>query len=269
MKSQHTQNAETRKRRLAACRSSPMPIQHEQYSVDRSTTETLAIALGWFSIALGVAELLAPRRVAGLIGASVNDGTASTIRAYGVREIASGVAILSQPDEPKWLWSRVGGDAVDLASLGAAAGHEAADPGRLCLAAAAVAGVTALDVVAALGLSTPSDAFADGSFDPTYEQAVTVKAPLESVEAAWMAWCASGRSKLRNNYAVRFELAPGARGTQVHLSGGGTSGKMRDELRRFKQQLETGEIPLSDGPGLSRPAQPRDADDLRTLAEVP
>jgi hypothetical protein len=102
----------------------------------------------------------------------------------------------------------------------------------------------------------------------TTEQAITVKAPVEAVETGWVQWCASGHARLKNDYAIRFEPAPGARGTEVHLSGGGSTGTIREELRRFKQQLETGEIPLSDGPGLSRPAQPRDSDEVKTLAEV-
>jgi hypothetical protein len=99
------------------------------------------------------------------------------------------------------------------------------------------------------------------------EQAITVKAPLEAVETGWIQWCASGHAKLKNDYAIRFEPAPGARGTEVHLSGGGSTGTIREELRRFKQRLETGEISVSDGPGLSRPAQPRDSE-AKTLAEV-
>jgi len=102
----------------------------------------------------------------------------------------------------------------------------------------------------------------------TEEQAITVKASLDTVEAAWVEWCASGHAKLKNNYAVRFEPAPGARGTEVHLSGGGSTGTIRGELRRFKQRLETGEIPVSDGPGLARPARPRDAADVNSTAEV-
>ena len=100
------------------------------------------------------------------------------------------------------------------------------------------------------------------------EHAVTVKAPLEIVEQGWVEWCASGHARLENDYAVRFEPAPGARGTEVHLSGGGARGTIRDELRRFKQRLETGEVLKSDGPGLSRPAQPRDRAQLNTLTEV-
>jgi uncharacterized membrane protein len=93
-------------------------------------------------------------------------------------------------------------------------------------------------------------------FDLCEEEAVTVNARLEIAEAAWVEWCASGYTSLKNDYVVRFEPAPGARGTEVHLSGGGSRRTLREELRRFKQLAETGEILVSEGPDLRRPAQP-------------
>jgi hypothetical protein len=245
-----------------------MPIQYEEYAHDRTATETLAIALGWFSIALGAAEILAPRQLARLIGAPCDGRTEATLRAYGAREMASGIGILSRPDEAKWLWSRVGGDALDLATIAALARRDDSDRTRLTIAAAAVAGVTALDVIAAVQLSPQDDSFEHLGIDLTHEQATTIKAPIEAVESGWVEWCASGHARLKNDYAIRFEPAPGARGTEVHLSGGGSTGVIREELRRFKQRLETGEIPASDGPGLSRPAQPREPQDIITPAEV-
>jgi hypothetical protein len=104
--------------------------------------------------------------------------------------------------------------------------------------------------------------------DVTNEQATTVGASLEAVESAWVHWCATGNAKLANNYAVRFEPAPGARGTEVHLAGGGSIGSLRKELHRFKQRVETGEIAISDSRDLTRPAQPRDPADVKALAEV-
>jgi hypothetical protein len=112
------------------------------------------------------------------------------------------------------------------------------------------------------------DYFDAPSSDPldSWEQGITVRATLEAAETAWVDWCASGRSHLEENYAVRFEPAPGARGTEIYVAGGGSKGTIREELRRFKQTVETGDIPLSDGPGLWRPAQPRrDSENARTL----
>ena len=245
-----------------------MLIRYEEYGSDRSSAQRLAIGLGWFSLALGAAEILAPRQLARMIGVPATERTAKLFRAYGAREIAAGAGILARPDESKWLWSRVGGDALDLATLGAAAREERSDPTRLALAAAAVAGVTALDLIAARRVDESHDDFPDFTVKMSDEQAITVKTSLEMVETAWVEWCASGLSKLKNNYAVRFEPAPGARGTEVHLSGGGSTGMLREELRRFKQRLETGEVPISDGPGLSRPARPREAGTRDRFAEV-
>ena len=39
------------------------------------------------------------------------------MRLVGAREIASGFGILAQNKPTPWLWSRVGGDAMDLALL--------------------------------------------------------------------------------------------------------------------------------------------------------
>jgi hypothetical protein len=132
---------------------------------------------------------------------------------------------------------------------------------------AAVAGGVGL-VLLARWLSRSRAPFDEFGIPLTSEQATTINAPLEAVENGWVQWCASGHARLRNDYAIRFEPAPGARGTEVHLSGGGSTGAIREELRRFKQQLETGDIPRSDGPGLSRPAQPREFDEMERPAEV-
>jgi hypothetical protein len=99
--------------------------------------------LGWFSIALGAMELAAPSLVNRACGLRARDGM---VRLYGLREIACGVAILAGRDPRPWLWARVGGDMVDLASLALADKSHAVRTG---LAAANVAAVTALDVYAA------------------------------------------------------------------------------------------------------------------------
>lgn len=115
--------------------------------------ERLALGLGWCSIALGFAEIAAPRRVARLIGAAEDGATDAVLRTMGAREIAGGLAILSHPGEARWLWTRVGGDLVGLSSLGAAFKAEHSDAGRLSATAATVLGVAALDVMAARQLS--------------------------------------------------------------------------------------------------------------------
>jgi|SRR3954471_24002607 hypothetical protein len=95
--------------------------------------------------------------------------------------------------------------------------------------------------------------------------AITVYRPHEEVRRLW------GSSEYRPQYiadshaAVTFKDAPGDRGTEVHVdlerdAPGGRLGeavqklfgteplaKVKDDLRRFKQRVETGEIPRSEG----------------------
>ena len=40
-------------------------------------------------------------------------------RAYGLREIGTGIGILTSKDPSPWLWGRVAGDALDVATVGA------------------------------------------------------------------------------------------------------------------------------------------------------
>jgi uncharacterized membrane protein len=119
--------------------------------------------------------------------------------------------------------------------------------------------------------------------------AITVHRPLEEVERLWRS------SEYRPSYieeadaAVRFSEAPGDRGTEIHvdlerevpggrlggtvakLTGAQPLAKVKDDLRRFKQHVETGEIPRSDGSPegeraerklKQRPAQPLDESEL-------
>jgi hypothetical protein len=82
--------------------------------------EGLAKALGWFSIGLGGAQIVAPARMARLIGVDDDDKSTATMLAVGVREIAAGVGLLTQPRPAEWAWGRVAGDAMDLALVGLA-----------------------------------------------------------------------------------------------------------------------------------------------------
>src|SRR5215208_4045752 len=111
-----------------------------------SATRKLARGLGWFSIGLGLVELLATRRLARMVGLR---GRESLVWAYGLREVASGVGILASPGakgQAAGVWSRVGGDVVDLATLGAAASRPNPSDAHPLAAIVAVAGVAALDL---------------------------------------------------------------------------------------------------------------------------
>src|SRR5688500_20403167 len=79
---------------------------------DRGTGgESLADFLGLFSVGLGLAEVVAPGVIARVCGVDHEDErNRSTIRAMGLREIGHGIAILSNQQPEKAVWSRVAGD---------------------------------------------------------------------------------------------------------------------------------------------------------------
>jgi uncharacterized membrane protein len=122
--------------------------------------------------------------------------------------------------------------------------------------------------------------------------AITVNRPREEVERLWRS------SEHRPSYvedgdaAVTFRDAAGDRGTEIHVdlegsAGGGRLGevvqklvgsdplsRIRDDLRHFKQRVETGEVARSDGSPegeqverklKQRPAQPLDDAELQEV----
>lgn len=119
----------------------------------RDAAEQRAVGLGWFSIGLGLAQILAPRGVARMIGASDHTFSSVVVRACGVREVIAGLGILAQPRPNTFLWGRVAGDVLDIALLGNQISASKRSTGRLAISTAAVLGVTALDVKTALDLT--------------------------------------------------------------------------------------------------------------------
>ena len=98
---------------------------------------------------------------------------------------------------------------------------------------------------------------------PTHA-AITVNRPREEVERLWSDPDHRPRYIADLGATVTFAGAPGDRGTEIHveLAGSGFAArlgkpirklvltprlaKVKDDLRRFKQRVETGEIPRSD-----------------------
>ncbi|NKJ47436.1 hypothetical protein CIC12_11920 [Burkholderia sp. SG-MS1] len=115
----------------------------------------VAHALGWFSIALGIGQLVAPRAVARMAGVDTRTGV---VRLYGLRELACGVGILTSRNPASFLWARVGGDAIDLGTLATGSRRNEKNRRRALTAAANVACVAALDVYAANGLGKAASA---------------------------------------------------------------------------------------------------------------
>lgn len=123
--------------------------EFESKATGDTAPTALSNALGWFSLALGASELAMPRKLASLIGIEPDGATPVVLRLLGVREIVAGLGVLMQPQRPMPLWSRVAGDLVDLGLLGLAAGTKRTSGIRVAGAVAAVAGVMAIDVLAA------------------------------------------------------------------------------------------------------------------------
>lgn len=145
--------------------------------------EQLARGLGWFSLGLGLAELLAPRGVAKVAG--VRGGT-GLIRLLGLREIAHGIAIFAQGRRPKEaLWARVAGDALDLACLGAAYASPDNDKARLTFATANVLTVTALDVLCAQQLSADPEGEKTQRGNIPVNKSIIINASAEEVYQYW------------------------------------------------------------------------------------
>src|SRR5436190_21887857 len=79
--------------------------------------DSLARFLGWFSVGLGAAQLAAPKSMCKMIGASTGGAAPTVMRLMGMRELTQRTGILARPRPTTWVWSRVAGDAVDLALL--------------------------------------------------------------------------------------------------------------------------------------------------------
>jgi hypothetical protein len=81
----------------------------------RSTAYKVARFLGYASVAIGLVELVWADSLALSLGLSRFEWL---VRAYGVREVLTGVLILVSEDPTPWIWLRVIGDALDGATLG-------------------------------------------------------------------------------------------------------------------------------------------------------
>ncbi len=123
----------------------------------RVSPQQLAKGLGWFSIGLGLAEIVTPNLVANLIGVTDDSKTRKVLRFYGARELAAGFGILSQSNPSGWLWGRVAGDVLDISSLCKAMTTDDNDRGKSIATAAALIGVTLADIYCAKQLSSVTD----------------------------------------------------------------------------------------------------------------
>jgi uncharacterized membrane protein len=112
-------------------------------------TQRLADGLALAGIGLGLAELLAPRSVARLVGVRDRRSVRRTMILMGLRELVCGLGLMAARRRGPWLWARVGGDLVDLAVLRGWKGSWRNDGLRLTGSMAAVAGIGVLDAITA------------------------------------------------------------------------------------------------------------------------
>ncbi|HYF38265.1 MAG TPA: SRPBCC family protein [Gemmatimonadales bacterium] len=167
----------------------------QQPKSSEDSAKRRARGLGWFSIGLGLAQIGAPRSVARLIGIRDDDETRNTMFAIGLREIASGLGILSSSRPTGWVWSRVGGDIMDLELLRRSM-NDCNDKSRVAAATAAVAGVTVVDILTGQQLSKQGNGTerrTDGAAGFRSSQAggvhvsehITIKRPRNEVYGFW------------------------------------------------------------------------------------
>jgi uncharacterized membrane protein len=118
--------------------------------------------------------------------------------------------------------------------------------------------------------------------------AMTVYRSRNEVERLWNSPDHRPDYIVESGWPVQFKDAPGDRGTEIHVdleassNGGagiaaklsGAQAKVKDELRRFKQLVETGEIARSEGTPegeraerklKQRPAQPLQDSELQKV----
>lgn len=162
--------------------------------MDGNGTERMASALGWFSLALGASQIVAPERVAHLIGLRSDRRTMELMRMLGVREATSGLGILASSKPREWVWARVAGDAMDVALLARASRDPRGDRSRNTAATLAVLGAGALDWYVAQRMTREQGGYrpmaaADTGVPPDHgievHRSVTIHRPPDEVYGFW------------------------------------------------------------------------------------
>jgi uncharacterized membrane protein len=166
-----------------------MPTFSPSLSASRRTgrssgAQSLALTLGWTSLVIGAAELLAPRGVSRAIGAR---GRPSVLRALGLREIITGLGILAhRRQRTSWVRSRVAGDALDLALLGSVFFLQGRrNPNRLLATTGAVAGIALVDWVASEWMSHAEPGVAEEEKLVHLSGSIVINKPPEVVYEFW------------------------------------------------------------------------------------
>jgi hypothetical protein len=154
------------------------PVHHRN---DRDSADMMAQGLGVFSLVLGAAELLAPRQLARALDI---EGQERLLQLYGLREIGAGIGLLASRNKGPWLWGRVAGDVLDLATLGAALGTSRRKE-AVAMAIGSVAAVTALDIACARALQNGrAEEEAEYRWIPDYSDRSGFARPVDEMRGA-------------------------------------------------------------------------------------
>ena len=121
------------------------PVVEEKGPSSLTSADRMARMLGWLSFGIGLAELIAPYRIANNLGLR---GKGGLVRSYGAREIAAGILTLSI-DSQAGLISRIVGDGLDMATLVPALNRRNRKRDNATTAFLAVGLITLLDICAA------------------------------------------------------------------------------------------------------------------------
>jgi uncharacterized membrane protein len=278
----------------------------------RGLLDGMGRGLGWFSLALGAGLLAAPRTITRLSGVEDSAIAPVLVRIIGARQVGHAAILLGGRHPDPWTWTRVAGDAMDLAALGMAmTSRHGVRRLRTAVTAGTIAGLAAVDILVAVAgtrharkgpmrlhssvtVNRPREEVyrfwhdfgnlprfmfhlesveSDGDGRRSHWKAKapagrTVEWDAEVVEDApnqMIAWRSLPGAKVPNRGRVRFMPAGGGRGTEVrveleYLPPGGAAGRLiamlfgeeprqqvADDLRRFKQVVETGEVVRSEG----------------------
>jgi uncharacterized membrane protein len=140
--------------------------------------DPLARSLGWLSLGLAVPPLLRPGGFVRALGLDDAPARLAAAQFVGARELASAAALLGFYS-PAGLWARVGGDVMDLAMLTKPLiKRNGRDLRRTAAAAAAVAGILAVDAYAAVTRSQSHSM-------PETTGTTTINKPPEEVYRYW------------------------------------------------------------------------------------
>jgi hypothetical protein len=232
----------------------------------------LAKGLGLLSFGLGVAQLAVPDRVNKLIGVKDTAKTRTIQRIVGVQELAGAQGVFAFSPPTPVLWIRVAGDIAHLGLLAKALDNRRADKAKVTRTIGAVAALGVIDTLISARYQsrwpkepTPGDSLPtsreanDGVLEDAHfdgNPAITILASEADIRPRLQ------QAEIASYGDIEYRKAPGDRGTEVIVKTTKKTDTVKAELRKVKQQIEVGEIVVSD-------SSPEGAEVKRQLKQRP